>query len=109
VNLATFVDYNFTSPSQPVVLQIGTGLGSYCLTYNRAKGVNYQTEAAPNQVTVAVSAPGSMKTQLDIIDETTPPYTETNYTSLPKSNCRQRRLRNCRHWLELGRLWSASQ
>ncbi len=75
VTLATFVDYHSTSADQPVVLLVG----DYCLSYNLAKGVNAGTEAAINQVSVALSGTGKKSTRLDTLDETTSPFEVSNY------------------------------
>jgi hypothetical protein len=53
LKLATFVDYSRAAPDEPVVISI---LGKYFLQYNRAKGMNAETNEKANLVTVTDNA-----------------------------------------------------
>jgi hypothetical protein len=48
VTLAAFADFNLTSASQSVVINVD----SYYLIYNRAKGVNYGVDDAVDKVNI---------------------------------------------------------
>lgn len=50
VQLATFVDFQNTTSSQPVVVKVG----SFYMVYNRAKGCNRGTEMSQDKVTVVL-------------------------------------------------------
>jgi hypothetical protein len=51
--LATFVDYSRTASDEPVIISI---MGVYFLQYNRAKGMNADTNEKANLVTVTENA-----------------------------------------------------
>jgi hypothetical protein len=64
VNLATFVDYKLTTPDHAVLANIDN---KYYLQYNRAKGMNSETGAGVNKVTIVtpVSSGSRLVAQLN--------------------------------------------